>query len=167
MHGNSPQDFPRKGQFIDRYALSQWNTWGGLEIGGVNPLNADELFSFLDPRFRRVPKEILLPFLPAKVFEERACVMSKKQKDAYTDMALTMIAELESGVVVTTNPLTQYIRMLQFAGAYAEVLDDGEIGLQMPSCTVTRPKTFLAKVSSSIGMHCHSGTRGAALRSAE
>jgi SNF2 family DNA or RNA helicase len=146
MHGNSPQDFPRKGQFIDRYAMAQFNTWGGLDIGGVNPLNQEELFSFLDPRFRRVPKEILLPFLPAKVFEERICTMAKKQKDAYNDMAATMIAELETGVVVTTNPLAQYTRMLQFAGAYAEILDDGEVGLQMPSCKVEAMSEVLGDI---------------------
>jgi SNF2 family DNA or RNA helicase len=146
MHGNSPDEFPRKGQFIERYALSQWNTWGGLDIGGVNPLTSAELFSFLDPRFRRVPKEILLPFLPAKVFEERVCTMSKKQKDAYNDMAMTMIAELETGVVVTTNPLAQYTRMLQFAGAYAEVRDDGEVGLLMPSCKVDAMSEVLGDI---------------------
>lgn len=136
MHGNSPDDYPRKGQFIERYALATWNTWGGLDIGGVNPLTSQELFSFLDPRFRRVPKEVLIPFLPPKLREEWISIMSPKQKAAYNQMAETMISELESGLVVTTNSLAQYTRMLQFASAYAEVRDDGSIALQAPSCKV-------------------------------
>lgn len=136
MHGNSPEDFPRKSSFIERYALATWNSWGSLDVGGANPLTADELFSFLDPRFRRVPKEVLLPFLPPKLRQEWVCEMNKKQKDAYQDMAANMIAELESGVLVTTNPLAQYTRLLQFASAYAEINDDGSVSLSAPSCKV-------------------------------
>jgi SNF2 family DNA or RNA helicase len=136
MHGNSPEDFPRKSTFIDRYATATWNSWGSLDIGGVNPSMSDELFSFLDPRFRHVPKEVLLPFLPAKVRQEWTCTMAPKQKKAYDDMAKTMIAELESGVLITTNALAQYSRLMQFASAYAEIGDDGEVQLQAPSCKV-------------------------------
>ena len=136
MHGNSPLDFPRKSSFIERYALATWNSWGSIDVGGANPLNSKELFSFLDPRFRRVPKEVLLPFLPKKMRQEWTCEMTKKQKEAYQDMASTMIAELESGVLVTTNPLAQYTRLLQFSSAYAEINDDGSVSLQAPSCKV-------------------------------
>ena len=136
MHGNSPEDFPRKSAFIERYALATWNSWGSLDVGGSNPATSEELFSFLDPRFRRVPKEVLLPFLPAKTRQEWVCQMTKKQKDAYNEMAETMIAELESGVLVTTNPLSQYTRLMQFSSAYAEIQDDGSVALQNPSCKV-------------------------------
>ena len=136
MHGNSPEDFPRKSSFIERYAIATWNTWGSIDIGGINPETSAELFSFLDPRFRHVPKEILLPFLPPKVRQEWTCTMGKKQQDAYNAMAKTMIAELDSGLLVTTNALAQYARLMQFASAYAEVGDDGEVTLQTPSCKV-------------------------------
>ena len=136
MHGNSPEEFPRKSTFIERYAVSTWNSWGSLDIGGTNPQTSGELFSFLDPLFRRVPKEVLLPFLPKKVRQEWTCTMTKKQKDAYKEMTETMIAELESGVLVTTNPLSQYTRLMQFASAYAEINEDGSVSLQSPSCKV-------------------------------
>jgi SNF2 family DNA or RNA helicase len=136
MHGNSPEDFPRKSAFIDRYALATWNSWGSLDIGGLNPVTSTELFGFLDPRFRHVPKEALIPFLPPKVREEWTCKMAPKQRDAYKEMAENMIAELESGVLITTNSLAQYTRLMQFASAYAEINDDGEVKLQAPSCKV-------------------------------
>jgi SNF2 family DNA or RNA helicase len=136
MHGNSPQDFPRKSTFIERYATATWNSWGALDIGGINPVTSSELFSFLDPRFRHVPKEALLPFLPPKLRQEWTCTMSKKQEKAYKEMASTMIAELESGVLVTTNALAQYARLMQFSSAYAEIQEDGSVKLQTPSCKV-------------------------------
>jgi len=136
MHGNSPEDFPRKSSFIERYATASWNSWGALDIGGINPQTSSELFSFLDPRFRHVPKEALLPFLPPKIRQEWTCPMSKKQKQAYEDMAATMIAELESGVLITTNPLSQYARLMQFSSAYAEIQEDGSVKLSDPSCKV-------------------------------
>jgi SNF2 family DNA or RNA helicase len=136
MHGNSPDDFPRKTSFLDRYAVTSWNVYGSLDIAGLNPLHSDELFSFLDPRFRHIPKEVLLPFLPDKVHEERVVKPTPKQAKAYKQMANDMIAALESGTVVTTNPLTQYSRMIQFSSAYAEVNEDGDVILSDPSCKV-------------------------------
>lgn len=136
MHGCSPETFPAKSKFIDRYAVTTWNEWGGLEIGGVNPQTADELFGFLDPRFRHVPKEALLPFLPPKVYETHEVEMSPKQQRAYVDMATAMVAQLDEGAVVTTNALAQYTRMLQFAAAYAEVTETGSVRLTDPSCKV-------------------------------
>lgn len=136
MHGNSPEDFPRKTSFLDRYAVTSWNVYGSLDIAGLNPLHSAELFEFLDPRFRHIPKEVLLPFLPAKVREERVVKPSPKQDRAYKQMANDMIAALEDGTVVTTNPLAQYIRLLQFASAFAEINEDGDVQLSDPSCKV-------------------------------
>ena len=136
MHGNSPDDFPRKSSFIDRYALTSWNVYGALEIAGINPSTADELFSFLDPRFRHVPKEALLPFLPPKVYEERVCKMTPKQKSAYKQMTENMVAAIKDGTVVVTNSLAQYTRLMQFASAYAEMQENGEVLLSDPSCKV-------------------------------
>ena len=136
MHGNSPEDFPRKSTFIERYAVTSWSIYGSLDIAGVNPLNRDELFSFLDPRFRHIPKEALIPFLPPKLREERICKMTPKQERAYREMAENMITMVTEGVVVSTNPLTQYTRLMQFASAYAEIAEDGNVRLSEPSCKV-------------------------------
>jgi SNF2 family DNA or RNA helicase len=152
MHGNTPDEYPRKGAFIERYAIAEFNSWGGLEIGGINPKTRDEFFSFFEPRFRRMPKKLLLPFLPELVLTERVCTMGAKQKAAYNAMAATMIAELESGVVVTTNPLTQYIRMIEFASAYAEVDDMNNVLLQAPSCKVNAMMEILGDLDDQIAI---------------
>ncbi len=136
MNGCAPEDFPTKSKFVERYALTSWGQWGGLEIKGVSPATAEELFSFLDPRFRHIPKDILLPFLPEKTYEDHYVEMPTKQAKAYDQMAENMITQLETGVVVTTNPLAQYTRMSQFSAAYAEVLEYGTVQLRSPSIKV-------------------------------
>jgi SNF2 family DNA or RNA helicase len=50
-----------------------------------------------------------------------------KQKKAYDQMAKSMLAELDSGeVLAALNPLSQFIRLSQFASAYAELTADGD-----------------------------------------
>lgn len=137
MHFVAPEDWPRKTQFIDRYALTSWGAWGGLEVVGVRPDTREEFYRVLDPRFIRHLKDQVQPQLPPKTYEQRECVMVPKQKRAYEAMREHMLAELESGdVVVATNPLTQMVRLSQFASAYAELDEEGQLKLSEPSCKV-------------------------------
>jgi SNF2 family DNA or RNA helicase len=68
--------------------------------------------------------------------------MTTKQKKAYDQMRDLMIAELEGGDALTApSPLTQTIRLLQFASSYAEMSVDETTGetkavLASPSCKV-------------------------------
>lgn len=134
MHGVAPQDFPRKSAFVDRYCLQSWNLFGGLDIVGVRPDTKDEFYSILDPRFRRMPKDLVLPFLPRKVRQVRYVEMGPKQAKAYRELESSMITQLdEGGVVIATNALAQYVRKSQFASAYVEILPDGQIRMSEPS----------------------------------
>jgi SNF2 family DNA or RNA helicase len=47
-----------------------------------------------------------------------------------------LIAQIGQGVVVASNPLVQLTRMTQFASAYAELDENGEVRLSAPSCKV-------------------------------
>lgn len=146
MHGVAPADFPRKTAFLDRYAVTSYNAWGGLEIAGVNPQHRDELYAILDPRYRRIPKEVALPQLPPKVYEERVVDMDPKQAKAYREMEETMVAGVKDGTIVATNVLTYYVRLLQFASSFAEVNGDGELRLQAPSCKVNAMEEILGDI---------------------
>jgi SNF2 family DNA or RNA helicase len=49
-------------------------------------------------------------------------------------MAKHMLAEMDDGsVLVATSPITQFVRLSQFASAYAEINDDGAVRLSLPS----------------------------------
>ena len=132
MHGISPEEFPTKTKFVDRYVEKSFAFFGGMEMLGVKAETRDELFKILDPRTRRLPKEVTLPQLPPKVYSERYLEMSAKQERAYRQMEKHMIAELEEGIMIAKNPLVKVGRLMQFASAYAELEGDA-IQLAEPS----------------------------------
>lgn len=116
-----PESFPSRTKFVDRYLDVTKNVFGAETVTGIKKHMEGEFFSILDPVLRRMPKEIVLPFLPPVVYERRDVEMSAKQRKAYEQMRDKMVAELDSGILVTTSPLTKMTRLLQFASSYAEV----------------------------------------------
>jgi len=122
LHWMFPEAFPSKNKFIERMCITADAAWGGRIVIGIRPEMEQEFFNGLDPFSRRMPKEVILPFLPPIVHQRRDVEMGTKQKKAYEQMRDQMIAEVEAGdVVYTTSPLTKMTRLLQFASAYAEV----------------------------------------------
>lgn len=76
-------------------------------------------------------KERALPYLPKKTHSIRECVMTGEQKGVYTQLAIQLMAEIESygpepDTMTVNNILTQMLRLAQVTSGYA-VLDDGRI----------------------------------------
>jgi len=137
MHFVDPDEWPSKNSFIERYAQQSWNAFGFMDVVGIRGEMREELFKILDPRFLRRPKEIALSQLPPKMPPEtRWAQMGTKQAKAYKQLSEDMLAELDSGVLMATNPLTRLTRLLQFAAAYGDINDDGQMRLQEPSCKI-------------------------------
>jgi len=139
LHMLSAEEWPSRTKYIDRYCLASFNVYGGMTVIGLRDENKDEFFDIVDPRMRRMPKEAVLPHLPKKTYTERYVDMTAKQEKAYRQMEAGQIAlmdEGEGGVVVAINPLVQLTRLTQFASAYAEVDDSGEVKLSSPSCKI-------------------------------
>lgn len=126
----SPDEWPTKSKWVDRYAEKTWNRWGGLDLTGFNPRTRDELFGFFDPRFRAMPKDVVLRDLPPRSGGlmatddawTRYAEMSPKQRRAYEGMLESMVAELDSGHLVATTALSRMTRLLQLAAAYGDVV---------------------------------------------
>lgn len=126
LHTVDPVEFPAKSAFLDRYALLQFNAFGGMEIVGLNPARKDEFFAMVDPMFRRMIKAEVLSQLPDKVHIRHDVEMSTKQAKAYEDIAEQLVTVLEDGtVLVADGNLAGATRLLQFASAYCDV-DKGE-----------------------------------------
>jgi len=121
LHCISPRDFPTKTNFVDRYCLQSWNAFGGLDIVGVNPAHREEFFRLLDPRFRRMPKAVVLSQLPPKVRSTRWVEMSPAQRKAYDQLEHGLVAATESGVLVAPNTLIARLRQMQFASASVKI----------------------------------------------
>lgn len=117
-----PEAYPSKSAFISRYCETMPQAWGQDIITGLREDRKQEFYQGLDPFLRRMTKEVILPFLPPIVREERLFTLSKKERDAYNAMVKKQLYELESGdVIVATSPLRRAQRVQQFCSSYAEV----------------------------------------------
>jgi SNF2 family DNA or RNA helicase len=133
MHAIEPKWFPRRTKFLDRYAVTKLNYFGGHEILGINPHTKKELFQITDPLMRRVPKSAALPQLPPKLpVQYRETPMAAKQAKAYKEMEETMVARLNE-ILIAPSPLSALTRLLQFASASAEIDEKGQVKLSVPS----------------------------------
>jgi len=142
LHWISPEEWPSKTRWIDRMVDTMLNAFGGMMVLGVKPHMSDEFYASVNPRMRRMLKARVLPWLPPVIRDRRDVEMSAKQRKAYEQMRDVMIAELEGGSALTApSPLTQTIRLLQFASSHATIDVDemtGEISVTLtePSCKV-------------------------------
>lgn len=127
MHFVAPYEYPSKGAYVDRYCLMGWTNDGGAAVVGINPERRDEFFSILDPRYRRMPKALVLPQLPPKVRSVRTVQMSPKQAKAYKEIEGSLISRLDDGsLLVAPNDLVAQVRLLQLASSYCEIIRTGE-----------------------------------------
>ena len=146
LHWLDPKEWPSKTKWIDRYVDTMINAFGGMMVIGLKPTMSEEFYAGINPRMRRMLKAKVLPWLPKVMTERRDVEMGAKQAKAYKQMLQNMIAMLENeegitgDALVAPNPLTQTIRLIQFANAYAqiEVTETGEeqVTLSEPSCKV-------------------------------
>lgn len=133
MHFVAPNEYPKKTAYVDRYCLESYSPFGGTEIVGLRPENAQEFSNILSPRMIRRPKDVILPQLPPKTRSIRWLTMGTKQAKAYRDMAKEMVAVLDGGTVSALDGLQQYNRLSQFASALASVNEEGKVKLTGPS----------------------------------
>lgn len=128
-----PNEYPTKTGFVDRYLNVDWNLWGGREITGIKPATKDEFFKILDGLSRRLTKEVVLPFLPEKVQEDRWVTLPPKVRKAYDEMKDTLRTQLEEGTLDAENAMVQAGRLLQLANSYGELDPDGKFIMTEPS----------------------------------
>ena len=125
LHAISPADFPTKSHFVDRYCLQSWNAFGGLDIVGINPATRDEFFALLDPRFRRMSKEMVLHQLPPKIRSTRWVEMTPKQARSYRDLEVGLATMTSNGVLVAPNSLVARLRQMQLSSSSVEMMQTG------------------------------------------
>ena len=153
LHALAPEEFPSKTRYVDRYCLLSWNAFGGLDVIGLRPDTAEEFYAIVDPRMRRMPKSVVLTQLPPITREKRVVEMGDKQRKAYEEMSTSMVARLDNGdTVITTNPIAQLTRLVQFSSSYAEMNDEGEVRLIAPSNKVDALLELLDEVERKEGV---------------
>lgn len=145
MHWLDAAQFPSRTRWIDRFCEVMYNAFGAPTVIGIKPEREQEFFTIINPMMRRMPKSLVLKFLPPIVRERREVEMSPKQAKAYKQMSEQMLAELENGdLLLASSPLVKATRLIQFSSAFAELKvkqkDDGtseaHVRLSDPSCKI-------------------------------
>lgn len=157
MHTVAPRDFPTRSKFLDRYALMTWNSFGTAEVTGLNPATRSELFTFLDPRLRRVTKSLVLPQLPPKTRITHTVEMDTKQQRVYEEMQTGLVSQLPDGsLLVARSSLVAQTRLLQLASSMCEIDrgDDPEdpASWQVEPCEPSPKVTALLDILSDLGV---------------
>jgi SWI/SNF-related matrix-associated actin-dependent regulator 1 of chromatin subfamily A len=126
MHFLEPLEFPTKSTYINRYCIQGWNPYGGLDVKGLHPQYRDEFYRLIDPRFRRMPMDLVLPQLPPKIRTQRFVELTPKQLKAYREMDEGLVTRLPDGsIMVAANDLVAQTRLLQFSSATMEADPSG------------------------------------------
>lgn len=133
LHLLFPDEYPTKTAFVERYLEVDWNIWGGRDVTGLHPAHAAEFLANFDTISRRLTKEVVLTFLPEKVYETRWVTLPPKLRKAYNDMKDKMVAELETTTMSAENALTKAGRLVQLANASGDLDDDGVFHMKAPS----------------------------------
>ncbi len=110
MHAIQPDEYPVRSGYIARYGQQVWNAHGGYDVKGFRLDNQAELFSFLDPRYRRITKAQVAPWLPPKM------------RKAYDEMDKRLITRLDDGTILMAGTaLVETTRLLQLSSSYGTV----------------------------------------------
>lgn len=124
LHWMDPAEWPAKSKWMDRMVNFSFNVWGGMEVTGLKPEAEAEFQAGVHPRMRRMTKAVVLPSLPEKIFERRDVPLIGKQLKAYRQMSEDLIARLDSGILLSANPMVQTGRLIQFASSMGDILVD-------------------------------------------
>lgn len=126
LHAVAPQDWPTKTRYVDRYCLTDWNAFGGMDIVGLRPDTKDEFFKGFDPRFRRVLKADVLKQLPPIIRETRYCELTPAMRRTYDELYGGLATRLPDGsTMIAWNDMTKQGKLVQLASSAVE-LDKGD-----------------------------------------
>lgn len=143
LHMIAPISFPTRTHFVDRFCLQSWNAFGGLNIVGINPANADEFYRIFDYHFRRMPKALVLTQLPEKIRSTRWVDLTPAQSKMYNQLKDGVAAQTTGGVLVAPDHLTLRTRLMQIASSTIRVETHGSDDPTMHEVEVIEPSPKL------------------------
>lgn len=144
MHTVCPREYPSRSLWLDRYALRSWNAFGGLDVVGLRPDTREELQRILDPRFRRMLLDVVMPQMPPVVREIRFSDLTPTMRRQYADLESKLYTVLPDGeVFITKNKLVARTRQLQFAAGSVVVDKPDEDDIGTWQVKIVEPSTKL------------------------
>lgn len=139
LHSIDPEAFPVRSKFLDVFAETRLNFFGGFEVLGLNPERAETFRRILGSYMRRTPKKLALPQLPEMLpMQYREVKLKPQQAKQYEQMRKGMLTLLDNGIPLTADSaVSQFSRLKQFAsatGSYNE--ETGKVKLTEPSSKI-------------------------------
>lgn len=117
LHAAAPDEWSTRSKAQSYYMLSSPGFFGGVEVTGLRYDRREEWDRLVARRFLRRPKELVLPFLPAKVYTARTVEMPAKIRAQYKELKQEMMAELDGGTMMVRNRAVLHMRLGQAASA--------------------------------------------------
>ena len=118
--------FPSKSRYLTLFAVPGYAWEYGFEVLGLRPENEKAFHAITQPLWRRVPKEIARPDMPARLPDVyRNPEMSPAQERAYKQLKKEALADLDATTIVPQNNVVAFARMCQAAAASLDT-GDGE-----------------------------------------
>lgn len=143
MHAVEPIEWPTRGQYLERYVLYEWNQFAGQDPVALKAEHRTELFSFLDPRFRRMTGAAVDLQLPPKVRTTRWVTLPTAQRKAYDSLRDSLSTMYQGTTLIAQNHLVASTRLMQFASGSVEVIekpDPDDVGTWKISIKEPSPK---------------------------
>lgn len=133
-----PVAWPAKGQFLDRYChMAENYATGGVYVAGLKPHARDEFFRVRDLYLlRRTFAEVTGREIE-KVYLQRECYLTPKQRKVYNDFRDQTIVELDSGSTVVESDIVSLTRTIQASSATIDVDEEGDVRMVAPSPKVS------------------------------
>jgi SNF2 family DNA or RNA helicase len=138
LHCISPNEYPTKTSYIERYLNESWGEWGERILDGLRADREEEFRKNFEATTRRMTTAIL-PNLPEVIETVRWVELPPKHRKAYNSMRDTLIAEIDRGTLTAQNQLVQASRLVQLANSYGELTVD-EDGKEHFTMTDKSPK---------------------------
>ena len=115
----------------NRYVDYIETNWGPKDIGLRKDRMPEFEFWFDATSIRRTKEDVL--DLPEVTHQTRLLDLEPKQKAAYSKMTKDLIAMVDGGVLMATDPLALMTRLSQIASATPIIQEDDVVGLVAPS----------------------------------
>jgi SNF2 family DNA or RNA helicase len=124
MHAIDLKQYPTRSKFVDRYALTSWNNFGGLDVVGLDPNTSAEFQQIFKPNFRRMLKVDVLPQLPKEVHTVREVDLSRSQRALYDSLSESIMARMDDGqLMISPAQLGTATRLSQISCASIVITD--------------------------------------------
>lgn len=120
LHFVAPEEWPSRSKAQSYYMTSTPGFFGGVEVTGLRWDRRDEWDRLTARRFLRRSKALVLPELPAKVYEERRVALPPKIRKVYEELRNESILDLDHGLDIARNSGVLYARLSQAAAATLE-----------------------------------------------